>query len=323
MHALAYVALFKFFEDMPQRSILAASILLLVHASSFAADRIESIGAKRLSKLPELSGLAASHRHAGHWWGLNDSGNPAELVLLGPGREQVGSVQIQGAVNHDWEDLASFERDGRSWLLIGDIGNNFGFRAEGQLLIVEEPANGQAEVSIEREIRFRFEDGARDCEAVAVDVATGQILLADKGHRPASLYALPLAHSEGVAVARRIAHFPELVPTPEPKVLGLGALRGRGTPTAMDLSVDGQTLGVLTYLSLSLFHRAPGQSWAEALARPERSMRLPRKTGFEAMAFGAGGDVLIGSEGLQAHFARWRPLSPQVEDPGPAAKDNP
>ena len=281
-------------------------LVLLIWAQPVHADAVRFLGGVRLPELPELSGLGPSRVHPGHWWALNDSGNPAALILLGPNRKQVTRVAIHGVVNHDWEDLASFEQDGRSWLLIGDTGNNFGLRAEGQLLLLAEPGPGQTAAQIERVIRYRFEDGARDCEALAVDVEAGQVLLADKGRRPVGLYALPLEARDTVVTAARVAEFPDLVPGDPPKVMSMGAQRGRGTATAMDLSADGRTLAVLTYLSLSLFERAPGQDWASALAEPSLSLRLPRKTGFEAMAFDLEGNVLIGGEGVPARFAEWR-----------------
>ena len=288
---------------MPVRSICLLLMCLVGHA---VAGEVQYLGTRRLPALPELSGLAASRVQPGHWWALNDSGNPAELVLLSPELRQRGRVPVVGGGNHDWEDLASFEWQGRAWLLVGDIGNNFGFRAEGQLLLIPEPGPGDAEAHVERTLRYRFEDGARDCEALAVDVTAGQILLADKGRRPVGLYALPLEGGDGVITARRIADFPELVPTPPPKVMGLAARRGRGTATAMDVSADGTRLAVLTYLSMSLFERRPGQGWAQALAQPSLSLRLPRKTGFEAMALDPEGNVLIGGEGVPARFAFWR-----------------
>lgn len=291
-------------------SLRSIFLLLFCPLLAQAAEEVEFLGARQLPALPELSGLAASREQPGHWWALNDSGNAPELITLNPALEQVGRVRIRGAVNHDWEDLAAFAQDGQNWLLIGDVGDNFALRAEGQLILIREPAPGDSVAEIERVIRYRYEDGSRDCESLAVDVANQQVLLADKRRRPVGLYALPLAAREGVVTAQRIAEFPELVPTPAPSVMGLGARRGRGTPTAMDLSADGLTLGVLTYLSLSQFQRLPGQSWSEALATPRLSLRLPRKSGFEAMAFDANGNVLIGAEGVPARFARWSSPKP-------------
>ena len=54
-------------------------------------------------------------------------------------------------------------------------------------------------------IAFRWPDGARDCEAVAVDAARGQILLISKKRQPPELFALPLRpRGSGLQVARKL-----------------------------------------------------------------------------------------------------------------------
>lgn len=40
-------------------------------------------------------------------------------------------------------------------------------------------------------------DGPRDCEAVAVDAATGQVLLISKSAFPPELFSLPLSNPHG------------------------------------------------------------------------------------------------------------------------------
>lgn len=256
--------------------------------------------------LPELSGLAPSRRQPGWLWAISDSGNAPVLVALDAQLRRVAVVRVDGAYNHDWEDLASFERDGQSWLLIADVGDNFSLRSEVRLILVPEPEPGATRVAPARTLRVRYADGARDCEAVAVDGPGGRVLLADKGRHPAGLYELPLDGGEDVRTAMRIADFPNLVPTPQPRVQTLGGTQGRGTPTAMDLSADGLRLIVLTYLSATLFERRADQPWAEALTQPRLSERAPREPMFEAMSFEADGEsAVLGSERVPAQFYRW------------------
>lgn len=287
--------------------VIAAMYLALATSSASAApEPFTALGRVRHAALPELSGLAPSRRHPGRWWAINDSGNAASLVALDARLRVVQEVAVAGATNHDWEDLASFERDGQSWLLIADVGDNLWLRSEVQLILVPEPAPGVKQLSPARTLRLRYADGPRDCEAVAVDPLRGRVLLADKGRRPVGLYEVALDSEDAVQVARRVAEFPELVPTPAPRVQALGAQHGRGTPTAMDLSADGRRLVVLTYLSATLFERAVDQAWPAALARPRLSLRLPRDGGFEAMSFDAEGvSALLANERVPSRFYRW------------------
>lgn len=274
-----------------------------------ADSGFEALPELRSAALTELSGLAVSRRVSGRVWAVNDSGNAASLVALNARAEVVGVVPVQDGYNHDWEDLASFELDGRPWLLIADTGDNFSLRTEVALILVPEPKPTDRSVQPERLIRFRYEDGPRDCEAVAVDAPRRRVLLADKGRHPVGLYELPLEGDAGVRIARRIGEFPQLVPTAPPRVPTLGGVRGRGTPTSMSLSADGRRLAVLTYLSLSLFERGPDEDWPVALQRPPlRNERLPRRPLFEALALSADGrSALAGTEGAQTWLYRWTP----------------
>lgn len=271
------------------------------------AEAFSTLGAIADPALPELSGLAPSRRVSGMHWAISDSGNAPVLVALDPDRGQVvGVVEVDGAYNQDWEDLASFEREGQSWLLIADVGDNLWLRSEVRLILVPEPAPDARRVTPARTLRLRYADGPRDCEAVAVDALRGRVLLADKGRHPAGLYEAALDGEGDERVATRVADFPALVPTAPPRVQTLGGRQNRGSPTAMDLSADGLRLIVLTYLSASLFERAPGQDWATALAQPRLSERLPREILFEAMGFDADGrSALLGNERVPAKFFRW------------------
>jgi hypothetical protein len=84
----------------------------------------EYVGGLDDAALPELSGLAGSHLRSGVQWALSDSGNPPELVAIDADLKRLEVTRVGGAINHDWEDLASFEQDGRGWLLIADTGDN-------------------------------------------------------------------------------------------------------------------------------------------------------------------------------------------------------
>lgn len=256
--------------------------------------------------LPELSGLAASRRDPLLMWALSDSGNPAELVSIRAGSLATHAVSVEGTINHDWEDLASFEMDGQSWLLIADTGDNLWLRSEVSLILVPEPDAEAVSVRPARTLRVRYEDGPRDCEAMAVDPVGRRVLLADKTREPVGLYEVSLDAPPGVQVARRIASFPPLVPAPRPRVQSLNSRQSRGLPTGMDLSADGRRLVVLTYRSATLFERLPEQDWAQALARPRVSVMLPPVTLAESIALdGPATSAWIGTETRPAGLFRW------------------
>ena len=159
-----------------------------------------------------------------------------------------------------------------------------------------------------RTIDFRYEDGPRDCEALAADPARRRFLLLDKQRSPAGLYELAMDAPQGsVAVARRIADLPSLYREATPPASPTGAERYRGTPTAMDLSADGRRLAVLTYTHLAIFERRGDEDWPQAFkAREPVLIRLPRMRIAEGMGLSADGrSALIGGEKPHTPLLRW------------------
>jgi hypothetical protein len=74
----------------------------------------------------ELSGLACSRLNEKVLWAVNDGGNQPLLFPVGSDGADLGSVSIIGADNRDWEDVASFMLGNTAYLLIADVGDNFG-----------------------------------------------------------------------------------------------------------------------------------------------------------------------------------------------------
>lgn len=270
------------------------------------------------ARLPEVSGLTVARRDPTLFWGVNDSGNAAQLVAIGQAREPHtirlsvrATVNVQHVLNNDWEALAAFVDRGQPQLLIADVGDNLQLRFQVQLVFVPEPAADDAAVEPTRVLRFSYEDGPRDCEAVAVDSGGRSILLADKGRQPAGLYELALDGPDQGQKARRIADFPPLSSPTQRRVPTLGSRRWHGSPTAMDLSADGLRLLVLTSDTLSLFQRRPGEDWARALARPFVNVLVPRGLIFESAALSPDGRLAwIAAEGEWSHFYQWIALPP-------------
>ncbi|MBA3486416.1 MAG: hypothetical protein H0T88_04365, partial [Lysobacter sp.] len=143
-------------------------------------------------QLGETSGLATSTRHRDVLW-LHNDGGEGRLFATSTGGSRRASFRIEDVTRTDWEDIAAFKLDGRHYLLIADTGDNGGLRRTLQLHVVEEPKRlRNARLTPAWSIVFRWPDGPRDCEAVAVDPASGQILLVSKKRSPPELFSLPL-----------------------------------------------------------------------------------------------------------------------------------
>lgn len=275
-------------------------------------------------KLAESSGLAFSRRTEDLLWSHNDSGRRPRLYALGLDGRDRGAVLVEGAFEVDWESLGAFERDGRAYLAIADTGDNFSWRRTSQIVVIEEPPlvgerfAEDATAQVVQRIRFRYEDGPRDCEALAIDDATGDAILLSKRNEPPVLYRLSLAEdAEGetdIRVARRIGEVPGIPPPTETDVAERRWLgRYSAMPTGLDFSRDGRYAAVVTYKDAYLFTRLEGESWQTSLARTPERIPLPPLRQAEAIAFGPESrSLFVTSERLPTPLFRfdWRGAKP-------------
>lgn len=242
------------------------------------------------AQLGEVSGLAVSRRQADVLWMLNDGGNAASLYAVSRRGSKLATLRIAGVANTDWEDLAAFELGGKRYLLIADTGDNGGLRRTLQLHVIAEPATlADATVKPAWSIVFRWPDGARDCEAVAVDAARGEVLLVSKKRQPPELFSLPLRPRGGaLQVARRLG---TLAGVPQPSAAERAAnprlARIRSQVTAADIAPDRRAMAVLTYRDVLVYPRRGGESWSQALARSPRVDALPWLPQAEALGWSA------------------------------------
>jgi hypothetical protein len=284
-------------------------------AASMAADFVAiSSGRLQSTDLIEASGLAASRIQAGILWAINDSGNRPVLFALDASGADRGQVTLGGVENGDWEDLAAFNWHGEPWLLVADVGDNPGRRSSVVLHALPEPQADErgrfyGVVRPAWSLTFTNPDGPRDCEAVAVDEAAGQILLLSKRSDPPMLYRLPLAPPvDARSLVATLVGPLDTIPPPTPADLLLPYGRYRSQPTAMDLSADGSELLILTYRHAYLLHRIPGQEWSRILAEAPQAIALPGLLDLaqrEAACFSADGQSLfVTGEGEGAALLR-------------------
>ena len=280
----------------PIAALLAAMLLgAMVAGCSDPPPFAQLSGLLLDAQLDEVSGLAASRRHPDTLWMLNDGGNAANVYAVSRRGSKLATLRIDGVDNTDWEDLAAFDLDGRHYLLVADTGDNGGLRRTLQLHVIEEPANlVDATVKPAWSIVFRWPDGARDCEAVAVDAAAGQVLLVSKKRQPPELFALPLhPRDRGLQVARELGTLAGM-PQPDAEELRANArlARIRSQVTAADIAPDRHAMAVLTYRDVLVYPRRSRETWAQALARPPRVHPLPWLPQAEALGWSADSHAL-------------------------------
>ena len=247
----------------------------------------------------EASGLAVSPKSDDFLWTLNDSGGTPEIHLFNTDGADRGKVKISNANNIDWEDIASFTLDGKSYLLIADTGDNNAVRKTCTFHILREPvlpAEGkklEGSVAADWHIDFTYEGGPRDCESVAVDAAREKIILLSKRTQPPEVYELPLRAPEkrGTLVLTKIGV--SNVDSPAGTLVPFG-----NQPVGLDISEDGSLAAAVTYYGVFLFPRKPGESWADAFSRKPQSLGPHSLPQAESVAFSKDGKVIyVVSEG--------------------------
>jgi hypothetical protein len=281
----------------------ACCLLLIACGAQAAADpNIALSGLITDEHLNEISGLAASRRHPGIFWVHNDGDNAPELYAIDAHGELRATLRLQGVRNVDWEDIDAFTLDGRNYLLVADIGDNGGLRTQLALHAVEEPVTlRDASAPVAWTQHFRWPDGARDCEAMAVDAGEGAVYLVSKKRVPPELFRVPL-HSDGsVQVARRLGTLGGIEqPTDDDLRRNPVYGRYRAQITAADISPDGSRFAVLNYRRVYLWQRTAA-GWKDAVGRAAQVVEFPWTPQAEALGFDLSGRSLwISSERLPA-----------------------
>lgn len=268
-------------------------------------------------KLEESSGLAISSLNPNTLWSHNDSGNTPSLIAFDLQGNLKAEVVLQGITNVDWEDLATFKYLGVNYLIIADTGDNYARRKEYFLHIIREPELGNnpsreaVNVSPEWSLAYTYEDGARDCESIAVDMVNEKILLLSKRDELPLLFQLPLKKSSynrknssqyKQQIATKLGEIPSF-PEPTKPTLSLINLLGYASqPTAMDISADNRFIAVLTYDSAFVFETNGRTDWHTILTSSPTRYELPSSLKqAESLAFSPDGNhIYVTTEKLPA-----------------------
>jgi hypothetical protein len=257
--------------------------------------------------LSEVSGITVSRINKDIFWVINDSGNSASVYALNSKGKLLDTIEIQGVSNNDWEDIASFEYEGKPYILIADVGDNFARRSKCFLHFIEEPdiekLTGASTLSVKPSwsITYTYEDGPRDCESVAVDTVTGKILLLSKRDVPPVLYELPLTGMKNT-VAKRLT---EIKPLPRAADVLMDFSLGSNMTTGMDISADGLSAAVLTYGNAFYYEKKPSEKWSHVFKDTPKEIIVPPMRQAESICFGRDGLTLyITTEQLPAPMFR-------------------
>ena len=117
-----------------------AIIILLLLSQPYGSP--STIAIIKDQSITESSGLVASRTNPGAYWTHNDSGDGPFIYAFDTRGDSHGVFRVTGAQARDWEDIAigPGPQSNRSYLYIGDIGDNDELRSEVVVYRVLEPA---------------------------------------------------------------------------------------------------------------------------------------------------------------------------------------
>ena len=206
----------------------------------------QTLGTIRNAAVTESSGLVASRSMPGIYWTHNDSGDGPYLYAIAPTGESRGVLRVDGARAIDWEDIAAGPGPvaNRSYLYVGDIGDNSSARAEIVVYRIPEPTSlddkstkAKPQVSQATEvIRLRYPDGSHDAEALMVHPSSGDLYIVNK-----VTFASPSVYKATAALStNKVITLTRLGDLKLPSLFG-------GIITGGDISPDGRRVALCDY----------------------------------------------------------------------------
>jgi len=142
--------------------------------------------------ISESSGLVVSRQTPGAYWTHNDSGDGPFIYSFDNHGDSLGIFRVTGAQARDWEDISigPGPQQDKSYLYIGDIGDNNSVRRDVVIYRVVEPALDTATRKLTKVkpgttepaevFRLQYPDGPHDAEALLVHPYTGHIYIVSK-----------------------------------------------------------------------------------------------------------------------------------------------
>jgi len=287
---------------------LLISVLLVVLSSSVLGDAVQHarttpgiygppviVGTIQNSELTESSGLVASRQSMGLYWTHNDSGDgPFIYCLDGKGRP-CGTWRVTNAAAVDWEDIATGPGPiaGKSYLYVGDIGDNNHKRSEVVVYRVAEPVVPKNSTNSKRKganatepaeaFRLSYPDGKHDAECLLVHPVTGDVYIVVKVpfENPGVYEAKAPLKSNEITTMTRIA---------ELKIPSIF----RGVITGGSISPDGKRIALCDYFQgYELVLPETSQSFSEIWSQRIVGFDLGKRKQGESITYRADGQALL------------------------------
>lgn len=239
----------------------------------------------------EHSGIVKSRQWPDLFWMQNDSGDEPRIypvrrdgkVCRSERYPDLPGVEIAGAINVDWEDIAV---DAAGNIVVADIGNNGNDRRDLAIYVIPEPAPDAGRTIFARRILFRYpqqkefpapkSDFNYDAEAIFVLGTDAYVCSKNRSDTRTNLYRIDLRSGEETQEAELVDSFDV-----------------QGQATGADISPDGKKIVVCTYERLWLFQVTNPQ---RPLSGPSECVCFDNDDDVEAVCFADRETLIVGAE---------------------------
>ena len=281
-------------------SSLVFSVVVAFAQTYGPPTTITTIKEKSIS---ESSGLAASRSTPGAYWTHNDSGDGPFIYAFDTRGESLGIFRVTGAEARDWEDMAAGPgpQANKSYLYLGDIGDNDAVRDEVVVYRVAEPTLTTTTRSLTKArpgstepvaaIRLRYPDGKHDAEALLVHPTTGNIYIVNKVPiANPTVYEATAPFTSGKLVTMR-----RLGEIHIPSIFG-------GVVTGGSISPDGRRVALCDYFQgYEIVLPAGSSDFNDIWKQKMTGFDLGKRKQGESITYRLDGDALLAtSEGKQS-----------------------
>lgn len=263
------------------------------------------------SRLDEVSGMVAMAAPLSGFWVHNDGGG-AEIYGLNPSGTVVAVLDLVGADNDDWEDIAIGPGPVADvpYIYVADSGDNDLNRGGGTVYRLPQPALASATVGAHA-LPFAYPGGiSEDCETLLSDPTSGDLYLVSRDRAGAGVFrAYRFAFPQAVGSTTTLVQVAQVATSGTQLAKG-GAMSATGSEIALLFhSNSAQTA------QARIYQRGLGMTVGEALAQSPCIVALPSAPQSEALAINGAGDLFVTSEGTnQPVHRRTRVFTPPGDE---------
>ena len=235
-------------------------------------------------QINESSGIAASNAFPGTYYTHNDSGDTARFFRFDKSGAILSVQSLKGVKATDWEGMATARLGGKSYVYLGDIGDNNAVRNSIQVYRCQESTLGS--ISNFDSYTISYPDGARDAETLMVHPKSGDIWIVSKvASGKSRVYFLPRPRKSGSFTLKFVGEVRVGDPVPFGERVTDGAI-----------SHDGRFVALRTYTAIVEF--AVGSDFSKWYLGSSARVSPPFMTQAEAITYSKDDEaLLVTSEG--------------------------